>query len=111
MEKLVHEFIQYCFDNGSFLKRDILFHKMANELLSAAIGHDIRKKESIIPERIISGECKSEMFVAVRPEINFRAMSDKSMLEALPAFVLVYRYERQIGANEFVYVFEGGRAK
>ena len=110
MEKMLREFIQFCFDHGGFLGKYKEFGEMSRRLLEVAIKHDLGARESALAKTIISSTYAHELLVYISPEMNFVVSQKFDPLEITPVFALVYRYERRTGEEEYVYAFAGGRA-
>lgn len=62
-----------------------------------------------IREFIKSSTYAPEILVAVPREPSYKISQKFDPSEIVPVFVLVYRFDRQVSENEFVYVFVGGR--
>lgn len=103
MEKMLQEFIKFCFEHGTFLRQHKEFGEMSQKLLEAAIKHDLGARETALAKTIISNTYAPELLIAVSPEMNY------NIGQNVPVFVLVYRFDRQVSEKEYAYVFVGGR--
>jgi hypothetical protein len=64
----------------------------------------------VIKHEIVLNEYRSELLVAVPPELNFRPISSDPP-DFVEFVILVYRLDRQVSRNEFAYVFSGSRTR
>lgn len=62
-----------------------------------------------IKEFIKSSTYAPEILVDVPHEPSYNIGQKFDPSEIAPVFVLVYRFDRQVSENEFVYIFVGGR--
>lgn len=111
MEKMLQEFIQFCFEHGSFLRNHKEFGAMSQQLLAEAIKHDMGARENALAKTVISSTYAPELLVAVAPEMNYNIIQKFAPSEITPVFVLVYRFDGKVSEKEYAYVFAGGRVK
>lgn len=64
----------------------------------------------VIQHEIVLNRYMPEWLVAVPPEPNFRPIVS-DMPEFVEFAILVYRFDRQVGRNEYAYVFAGSRVR
>ena len=64
----------------------------------------------VIQHEIVLSQYMSEWLVAVPHELNFRTIVS-DIPEFIEFVILVYRFDRQIGRNEYTYVFAGSRVR
>ena len=111
MEKLIQEFIQYCFDHGSFLRNHKEFGELSRRLIGEAIKSDLHAQERAVSQTIVYREFLPEVLVPVYRSSTFQIASEFSPEDSPPVFVLVYRFSRKVSDKEYLYTFTGGRIK
>lgn len=109
MEKLIQEFIQYCFDHGSFLKNHKEFGEMSRKLVSEAIKSDLGVQERAIARTITYREPLPELLIPIPEELTYKSSQEVDLTKPPVVFVLVYRFYRKVGEKEYLYTFSGGR--
>lgn len=108
MIKELDDFIQYCFEHGGFLKNHRDFGDMASSLRTQAISLEISSDPNPVKKEIVSRVLQHELLVHVLPIPSYQALGDDDTTP-IPQIALVYRYDRRIGKEEYVYRFVGAK--
>ena len=109
----MQEFINYCFEHGSFLRNHKTFGEMANSLLGRAYAVDLHDSNDFIRHVVVTQSYHREWLVAIPPELEmsskFYRITDPALYEPVKMYVLVYRFDKEVAPGSYAYVFSGIR--